>query len=284
MSNISNSNTDRNKNDDARNAVEKALASGRVPTLVRFCLATLGGIFPVFGGAFGAGAGAWSEHEQNTFNRLFAAWLKLQEDEIQEIGRTLAEVMIRIDYTDPRVEKRIQSPEYLSLIRKSFRDWSAAESEDKRQYVRNLLSNAAAPEQICSDDIIRLFIKWIDDYSEAHFQVIKAIYNKSGSTRGQMWMEIHGASVREDAPEADLFKLLIRNLSTGGIIRQHRPKDEYGNFIRQQTRRKRGSRHTSAFDDEKPYELTELGKWFVHYTMNEIVPRITHTTDDKQSN
>ena len=31
---------------------------------------------------------------------------------------------------------------------------------------------------------------------------------------------------------------------------------------------------TSAFDDEKQYELTELGKQFVHYTMNEIVPRI----------
>ena len=28
------------------------------------------------------------------------------------------------------------------------------------------------------------------------------------------------------------------------------------------------------FDDEKPYVLTELGKQFVHYTMNEIVPRI----------
>jgi hypothetical protein len=30
----------------------------------------------------------------------------------------------------------------------------------------------------------------------------------------------------------------------------------------------------SAFDDDKEYELTELGKQFVHYTMNEIVPKI----------
>ena len=33
---------------------------------------------------------------------------------------------------------------------------------------------------------------------------------------------------------------------------------------------------TSAFDDEKEYELTELGKWFVHYTMNEVVPKISN--------
>ena len=31
----------------------------------------------------------------------------------------------------------------------------------------------------------------------------------------------------------------------------------------------------TAFDDEKQHELTELGKQFVHYTMNEIVPRIS---------
>jgi DNA phosphorothioation-dependent restriction protein DptG len=30
----------------------------------------------------------------------------------------------------------------------------------------------------------------------------------------------------------------------------------------------------SAFEDSKPYVLTELGKQFVHYTMNEVVTRI----------
>jgi hypothetical protein len=30
----------------------------------------------------------------------------------------------------------------------------------------------------------------------------------------------------------------------------------------------------SAFDDSEQYELTELGRQFVHYTMNEVVPRI----------
>jgi hypothetical protein len=30
----------------------------------------------------------------------------------------------------------------------------------------------------------------------------------------------------------------------------------------------------SAFDDEEPYELTELGKQFVHYVFSEVVQRI----------
>lgn len=30
----------------------------------------------------------------------------------------------------------------------------------------------------------------------------------------------------------------------------------------------------SSFEDTKPYVLTALGQQFVHYTMNEVVPRI----------
>jgi len=32
----------------------------------------------------------------------------------------------------------------------------------------------------------------------------------------------------------------------------------------------------STFEDTKPYILTELGKEFVHYTMNEVVKRIAN--------
>ena len=36
----------------------------------------------------------------------------------------------------------------------------------------------------------------------------------------------------------------------------------------------------SAFDDEEEYELTELGKQFVRYTMDEVMPRIAAPTKD----
>ena len=38
----------------------------------------------------------------------------------------------------------------------------------------------------------------------------------------------------------------------------------------------------SAFEDIKPYVLTELGKQFVHYTVTEIVPRISAGKDEHQ--
>ena len=254
--------------------VEDALKSGVGPKVVRYALACLGAI-PIVGGAIGGIGSTWSESDQDKLNRIFAAWLRLQEEEIREIGVTMAEVMMRLDLSDPEVEKRVESPEYLSLVKKCFRDWSAAESEDKRVLIRNLLANAAATK-LCPDDVIRLFIEWIDRYSEAHFAVIKAVYQGRGATRGDIWRTIHGEQVREDSPEADLFKLLIHDLSLGMVIRQHRETDQVGNFIKQQIRARPTNRHmTSAFDEGKPYEVTGLGQWFVHYTMNEIVPRIT---------
>ena len=34
----------------------------------------------------------------------------------------------------------------------------------------------------------------------------------------------------------------------------------------------------SAFDDTKPYVLTELGKEFVHYVMEDVAPQLGSTS------
>jgi hypothetical protein len=73
--------------------------------------------------------------------------------------------------------------------------------------------------------------------------------------------------------------LLVRDLSTGGVIRQHRDTTSDGQYLRKPAVRRPkglGASRTlkSAFDDSDRYELTELGRQFVHYTMNEVVLRI----------
>ncbi len=262
--------------DELRDKLEKALEAGDGPTWMRYALAAAGSI-PVAGGAVAGVAGVWSEREQAKFNRILAAWLKLHEDELREIGITLAEVMARLDLTDEKIRERVESPEYLSLIKKTFRDWSASESEEKRRLIRNLLANAAA-SSLTTDDVIRLFIEWIDKFSELHFKVVREIHKQEHITRYQIWQELSGVNAREDSAEADLFKLIFHDLSTGHVIRQHRPVDAHGNFIPQSRKKPvRGSttQFVSAFDDTKPYVLTDLGRQFIHYTMNEIVPKIT---------
>jgi hypothetical protein len=190
--------------------------------------------------------------------------------------------MARLDLQDEAIAERVKSKEYQSLVKKTFREWSGAESTEKREFIRNILSNAAATE-VSSDDVVRLFLGWINQYSELHFQVIGAIYNSAGITRGKIWGKIGKGPVREDSADADLYKLLFRDLSTGGIIRQHRETDRFGNFVPKPTQhRSKGSgpkNLVSAFDDDEGYELTALGRQFIHYAMTDLPLRIEFTTD-----
>jgi hypothetical protein len=192
--------------------------------VARGALNVASGAVPFAGGLLSAIASAWSEREQSRVNAFLYHWLQMLAAEAREKEQTILEITSRIDMRDEETAKRVESPEYQAILRKAFREWAGAESEEKRVLIRNLLTNAASLK-LTSDDVIKLFLDWIKNYSEFHFEVIGAIYNNAGITRGGVWRKLGRAPVREDSSEADLFRLLFRDLSTGGIIRQHRETD-----------------------------------------------------------
>jgi hypothetical protein len=271
---------------DEANTDNEMPADGKSAKIARGALQVVGGAIPFAGGVLSAIAGAWSENEQEKINKFFEQWVRMLKEELEEKEITIVEIMARLDLQDEKIAQRVESKEFQSLVKKTFRDWAGAESEDKRVLIRNLLSNAASSE-ISSDDVVRMFIDWIRNYSELHFRVIGAIYNSNGISRGEIWRKIGKERVREDSADADLYKLLIRDLSMGSVIRQHREVDYYGNFIAK-TPAKRisggaGSKSlVSAFDEEEKYELTELGQQFVHYAMTEITARVAFKTDNSK--
>lgn len=250
---------------------------------IRGALNAAGGLIPFAGGLISAAASTWGEHEQDRMNSFFRHWIEMLRAEMEEKERTILEIMQRIDVQDEDVAKRIESPEYQSLLRKSFRDWAGAESEQKRGFIRNVLANTAATT-VSSDDVVRLFLDWIKSLSELHLLVIGGFYNQNGLTRREVWSRLGREPVREDSADADLFRLLIRDLSTGGIIRQHRQTDYYGNFLKKPAQRTRPGTaspvHKSAFDDEERYELTALGNQFVHYAMTDVPIKLAYNPEN----
>jgi hypothetical protein len=152
---------------------------------------------------------------------------------------------------------------------------------DQRIYVRNILTNAAA-SNIVSFDVVKLFLEWIRDYSEYHFAVVTAIYNSAGITRGDVLRKLGKATVRENSSDADLFRLLFRDLSTGGLIRQHRETTyEVTSSLRGLRWRARFQKiMKSAFDEDEQYELTALGEQFVHYAMTDVPPKLEFSSTD----
>lgn len=244
--------------------------------LEKFALAALGSI-PWVGGFLSAAASYQAEEGSLKQDSLQTQWLEEHQQKIRLLRDTLEQIQQRFESLGATIEERIQSEEYLTLVRKAFRTWDEAATEEKRRYIKNIVTNSAGT-RVCSDDVVRLFLDWLELYHEAHFSVIRAIFKNPGSTRFDVWTDLYGETPRENSAEADLFKLLIRDLSTGGVIRQEREVNQLGQFVRNRPQRARRpaapTTMESAFEDTKPYVLTELGKQFVHYTMNEVVTRI----------
>jgi hypothetical protein len=256
-------------------ALAKTSVSTKRKVSEKFLLAALSSI-PWVGGFISAAASLKVDQRNAEKDNLQTKWLEEHARKMGTLAGTLGTVVERLDELGDTVDERIQSDEYLGLVRSAFRTWDRAETDDKRRYIANLISNAAGT-RLCTDDVVRLFIDWLNLYHEIHFAVMREIFQSPGSTRYEIWEAMYGAPTRDDSAEADLYRLLIRDLSTGGVIRQERETTGDGRFIRRRPVRNRkvsSGTMESAFEDTKPYVLTELGKQFVHYTMNETVQRL----------
>ncbi|CAI1544271.1 hypothetical protein [Serratia quinivorans] len=258
-----------------RSEIDSLNPSNKKRLAEQFALAALGSI-PWVGGFIGAVLSYKSEEGNIKLNSLQTKWLEEHQKKLENLNITLNVIAQRFESLGDEIDERLESDEYLDLVRKSFRVWNEADTEDKRKLVSNMITNAVSVK-LCSDDIIRLFIDWLNNYHEVHFQVMRIIYLEPGVTRHDIWTKLHDSIPREDSAEADLYRMLIRDLSTGGVIRQARNTTEDGRFLKQRqatSLKKTSSTMESAFETNKQYVLTELGKQFVHYTMNEVVTKL----------
>lgn len=263
-----------------RNRLASASPSRRRQVIEKFFLAALGSI-PWVGAFISAAASLRLEANALEADNLQTRWLAEHATKLERLQWTLNQIGDRFQTLGEQIDERIQSEEYLDLVRRAFRAWDRADTEEKRRYVGNLITNASGTN-LCSDDVVRLFIDWLDRYHEAHFAVIREVYRSPGCTRYGIWEAINGTFPREDSAEADLFRLLMHDLSTGRVLRQYRETTAGGQFLRKKrgrSRRPATATMESAFEDSKPYVLTELGKQFVHYTMNEVVPRVASESE-----
>ena len=268
--------------------MESSTPSRRRRIFDAIALAALGSI-PWLGGVIAAASTAVASYQAGEAEaekeRLLKEWLQEHQDRLQKLRATLELIVLRLEGFGKEIDERIHSEQYLALVRKTFRQWDQADTEEKRRLLVSLIMNAAGT-RVCSDDIVRIFLDWIDRYHESHFAVIREIYKQTDDppTRYDIWVAVYGEPVpRDDSPEADLFRMLISDLNIGRVIRLPRETDYQGRF----KRRVRPPRHPSsvtlesAFEDSKPWVLTGLGSQFVHYTMTELVRQIQSGTKEK---
>lgn len=197
----------------------------------KIAIAALGAI-PWVGGVAAALATLKTEEGQLQTNELLHGWLSAHEQRMAVLERDVRWLVNRIEMLGEEAMERAESDEFLALVHQAFQGWDRAGTEEKRRYFAALLANAAGT-RMCSDDLVRLFIEWIDRYHESHFSIIRFVYQNPGATKYEIGVDLLGEDLPADnSAEADLFRELFRELNLGGIVRQARETDEDGRFLR----------------------------------------------------
>ena len=181
--------------------------SRRQRVLQSLVAAALGSI-PWVGAFITASLDARDGSTQLEINSLHRQWLQEHQGRMEKLACDLATLTAHLDSFGDKISERLESESYLALVRKAFRLWDQTDTDQKRQCIGKLLTNAAA-SKLCHDDLIRLFLDWLELYHESHFKVIREVFQNPGSTRHQIWERIHGQFPPDNSAEADLFRLLI---------------------------------------------------------------------------
>lgn len=239
----------------------------------RAVMAAMGAI-PWVGSLMGAIATLSAERDQGAVNKILFLWVQEHEQKFKNLVDDLREIFGRLDSFGDAIDQRIQSPEYIDLMRASFRVWDASDTQEKREKIRKLITSAAAT-QIVDDDIVRLFTELVGRFHELHFHIIREVYQNPGITKYELAEILFGNIPRDDSAQADLFKALIHDLNMTDIVRGQRESDAQGRFVRR-TRPKKApgsmpsTTYDSPFDTKKGQVLTELGEQFVHYVEKDL--------------
>ncbi|WP_321997485.1 hypothetical protein [Draconibacterium orientale] len=174
------------------NELSKINEKGKKTRTGRFVISALSSI-PWVGGVIAASSALHGEKEQGKINSLQKLWLEEHQKKIEDLAMVIYEITEKLNSSGADIDERLESDEYQDLVKKGFKEWDNAETQEKKEYIQKLLTNAAATS-ITTDDLIRLFIDWIRTYHETHFLVIKEIYKKKGITRGQIWRNLNPTS------------------------------------------------------------------------------------------
>ena len=130
------------------------------------------GIIPWVGGYLSAIESYKSGELQVKHNLLYEQWLTVHADKMNTLRKMLSEILKRFEEFSDDINERLESEEYLQIVKKAFRSWDNADTTEKQELIRKLIANAGA-HKLVTDDLIRLFIDWLNLYHEIHFAVIR---------------------------------------------------------------------------------------------------------------
>lgn len=103
-----------------REEISKTYKSKKQRVFGKVLAAALGAI-PWIGGFLNAALTFKNEEGQIKNNELYQQWLEEHARKMASLGETIAVVMKRLDEFPEEIDERLESLEYLQIVRRSFR-------------------------------------------------------------------------------------------------------------------------------------------------------------------
>src|SRR6266545_5233616 len=135
------SNSDDENVEKIRDELIKSSPSTKRKVFEKFVSAALGSI-PWVGGFLSAAADFKFEEGDSREDNLQTQWLEEHTRKLQRLSETLNYIASRFEKLGDEIDERIQSEQYLDIVRKGFRTWDTADTDEKRKYIANLIANA----------------------------------------------------------------------------------------------------------------------------------------------
>ncbi len=91
------------------------------------------------GGFIAAAISLKTEESGIRQDNLQNQWLEEHTKKMGRLAQSLNEVAQRFENLGEQIDERIQSDEYLDVVRKAFRAWDHADTDEKRRFVGSIV-------------------------------------------------------------------------------------------------------------------------------------------------
>lgn len=126
--------TDSSIEEKIKEELIKSFDSKRKRIFSKIFGAALGSV-PWVGGFLSAMNDLKADESQIKNNQLYQQWLEEHKKKMQSLAETLLQVMKRLDEFTEEIDDRLESEEFMQIVRKSFRSWDKSDTKDKREFV-----------------------------------------------------------------------------------------------------------------------------------------------------
>lgn len=115
-------------------------------------------------------------------------------------------------------QMNLDSPSFETILRKAIEIATKNHQETKLSALRNAVINCSLSSCNADDDLQSVFLRWIDELTQSHLEVLRLIQNICNYTEEKQTINIE-EELQKLGKEEDFYNFIIKDLDDRGLIK-----------------------------------------------------------------